>query len=281
MNNAIAIIFNKSYLKYAIPFLNSIKKNWNNHPIILCHHCDLDTEDLATLTNYSNIKLIHTVLSNNEYGINPPYRADGFTYAYSKLKLWSSDYDEYDNILYLDVDTLVLKPMEELFLKSKFTIFRNRMNIIFKEDSDKEHIKKLLEEDSILQYIHDTNLNIVTGNSGVFLLPRSYRTQENYEYLLYLTHRYSQYNRFADQSIINLWMLKTNIPVNEDTRFNFLSVYLKNPDYMYKLEDAYLIHFIWIKPIDVGFREWNDLDGYHERLISLYNSYIEFGASPG
>lgn len=272
MNNIISIILNENFFKYTIPFLNSLKKNWPWHPEILCHYDNLDSNQIEQLSKYSNLKLTQVKIEENEIGLCPPERDQHMLFAYTKLRLFSEAYSEYDNILYLDVDTLVLKPLDNLLLKTDFTIFIDPTPLIFKHGYKNDELKELLKEDGLLEHL-DADLKTRIGNSGVMLIPKKYRTSDNYNYILYLLNRYKSYNQWADQSIINYWILKNNIKLDLDIKFNYISIYFNNNNQ--DLNELSILHFVKIKPLDIRFLTWDEIDkNNRERLCTLYYSYV-------
>src|SRR6185369_108282 len=141
----------------------------------------------------------------------------------------------------------ILRSMSELFDGEEFTIFIDGSELTF--NNNKDGLKKLLEEDQLLEKFINENLESETSNAGVFLIPKKYRNRENYDYLIYLTNRYMGNTKFGDQSIINLWLLKNGISGNPDIRFNLQTTLLRYPHNHHKFQDAYFLHFVWLKPL--------------------------------
>ena len=273
MNNVIFIMTNGGYFKYTIPFLNSIKKNWAAHPEILCNHHELTDEQIDILKGYSNLTLIDVddvTINKIENLPAVPARDSKYTFTYIKLNIWSDAYDKYDNILYLDVDTLVLRPMDDLLNAEDFTIFRDPTPLIFKSPDDRLRI--LLKEDSILHKLGD-DLKAVIGNCGVMLIPKKVRNKVNNESMLYLLDRYKDYSWWGDQSIVNLWIIRDDLKITDDVKFNFLSIVFDYVDYNF--DEIRLIHFVMKKPNDENFLGWNHIkdQNLRQKLFDLYKGY--------
>lgn len=262
MNNAIFIIVNSHHFHYAIAFLNSLVENWPNHPTILCNHtADLNQEQLKRLASYDKLSLHLLELKPEEIGNRPVHKSDGMLVAYGKFRLWSNLYEAFDTLLFLDVDTLVLKPLDDLIQEQDFKIFRAEHRLQLYGDPDE--IRTKLSEDGLLDYF---NANLVHegigANTGVMVIPKPIRTQDNYECLLSLLDRYKAYDKWwADQSTINIWMLKKNIPrpSNTELRYNFLTFYLssqhpfwtnQNLDLDVEFKNIHILHFV-IKPEEI------------------------------
>lgn len=293
MNNAIFIMLNSNHFHYTVAFLNSLTKNWGTYPTILCHHTnDLTQEQINKLKTYSRLKLLPLDLNENEVGKVPSHKSHGMLVSYGRLRIWSPVwehlYAEYDNILYIDIDTLVLKPLDELINKSEFTIFRAENKLDF--EFTPQELRGLLEEDGLSTFFDmDFTFNGITGNAGVMVIPKYLRTEENYNYLMYLLNRYKKYNRLADQAIVNLWMIKNQIKTDiSSVKFNFLTFFL-NPKSTYwnsnnvgleeEFSKIHVMHFV-IKPEQITncpYIEYSDESlKYCHKAAELFNFYLNY-----
>ena len=163
-NHAIFVYVNSEKLEKLIEFIEKIKSNYPAHPDILVFiDNDLYSTDLPNL-KYEKVYLIKDKLSTDFIGENLEYKK---VYAISHI------FEDYENILYLDVDVMVLKPLDELLNKQEFFVvddksFWKDSGKIFKCDNQQElvSLNSLLEVDGI---IHN---HVDLANFEVFLVTK-------------------------------------------------------------------------------------------------------------
>jgi len=199
----------------------------------------------------------------------PMNRTQDMAITYFKLNAWSYKYDEYDNILYIDTDTLVLKPLDELLDSEEFAIMKDPILMNFINKTEK--LTALLKEDDLHNHFNN-KIECPMINAGLFVLPKKYRTKETHDYIQYLRDRYNPFNFYADQAIITLWWLKNKIPAMLSRNYNFFSLNFNRVEF--DLDPIYVIHFIIIKPCDKEFMEWKLLKRYKNELSELFNHYL-------
>jgi len=253
MKNLIVLTFDDPFFKYFISFYNSIKQNYQNHPIIYAYY-DGDNEDIINYLNHKE-NVVYKKYKNFEFGFEINLGVVGNPKIYFKYFLWTNEFKEYDKILYLDVDTLVLSTLDELFQKDEFFIVSdhsvNTSTTIFKPQyKDDVNLHKLLSEDS-LKYPEGQDS---MANAGVVLLSRKYRTKKHFDKLLYLTKRYNKYLQFADQSAISLWCIHNKINYSYDFRYNlqilhFYTNLIEKPEILY---NAKILHYSYYKADYLG-----------------------------
>jgi len=221
MKNAIFLAFDDKHWHYFIRLFNSIQENYPNHPILLIHYSSLNNNRIKWLRNKKNVKLYITKNLPKDFNYSWYHRDVQSKMVYFKYMLWTNDYDEYDNILHLDVDTLVVSPLDEVFEKKKFFVVKN--NIPFKEvrilPGDKQYkslIDQKLKAHGLAYPKHDDMVN-----AGIFMIPKAYRTKEYLNSLLEITKDFGSLLVYADQSALSLWCLKNGISPSEEYQYNF------------------------------------------------------------
>ncbi len=214
--HAISISVNDSYVPYALLLLESLRRNWPNYPPVLVQNNGLTEQSRAILSSVAGVNVCS---ANSEIEGPPINLIDGADTkaTYLRLNLWSTDFQEYDNILYLDADTIVLHPLESILNAERFTIFGDPFystSGMFLSKDDPA-LLTLLTEDNFA-------LGSAMANAGVFVVPKHCRTDATYACMMDLLNRYKSHLRFSDQTVINLWLLREGIAPLEDQRFNFL-----------------------------------------------------------
>jgi len=271
MNNAIFMVTNEKYFVYTKACINSIKDNYPNHPeiILVCKYTNKDEYFLNYFRNLENVILKTYHYEDLNLCLNPI----GDDIIYQKLFLWNNTFntDYYDNILHLDCDTLVLKPLDYLFKQDQFYIAQNFENL--------PHISTFGSKgDDILRVKLNTNnlpkdTNCIMANAGVFVIPKKYRNINHYNTLLKLGYEFNDYIAYADQSIISLWCHYNNIPIVQDYTFNFQTTFstLMNK---FKLEDLSIIHFSGYKPDSDDYNNWNWVsEKFKKWSLDLFKRY--------
>lgn len=260
--NTIATIIDDRYFKYIIPWRNSLTRNYPTYPNLLIYHANLNKRQLDYLSSFERIRL--RVINLEKDAIGPTnHRMSSQTYA---KYLYFLD-NTYDKILHIDPDTLILKPLDDLFNYNDFfsvtdgintTTFKNTETIL-----KKIILKAMLLKDSLVQ-----NSKYIT-NVGVLLIPRKYRTKENYDYMVYLTKKYFRYLKHRDQSVINMWMWKNGIRPTDKIEYDYQVRFFKMPDKKMPISDIYILHFLGENKPDT---EWFR-DRYDKEIVHLYDYY--------
>lgn len=106
-------------------------------------------------------------------------------------------------MLYLDADTVVLDDCDAIFLHHQFYIEQESYTW---EDqifiNNNEH--QLLH----MAQVDDISIWGIAWNAGVFMLPKKYNTQEVLHELLSILSKYTKFIKWADQSVLAIWLLK-------------------------------------------------------------------------
>jgi lipopolysaccharide biosynthesis glycosyltransferase len=288
-NNAIFLAFNHNYANKAFHCLNSIKENYPDHPkIIICYEGP-ESKILEKLRKYSNIELIINLELPKDI-IIPGYHKDVQSkMVYYKYLLWTDMFQEYDNILHLDADTIVRAPLDTLFKGEEFFIVKN--NLYFKEiqilDKSKDingDLELLLDRWG-MEYPKQQDM----VNAGVFMIPKSYRIPDQYWILLKITEAFGKYLKYADQSALSLWCIKNKIKASEQYQYNFqtplftkflmpryngyldIGWFLSKKSILNKVD---IIHFSGpIKPDSKKFLKWNIMGRYAKIFRDCYFHY--------
>jgi lipopolysaccharide biosynthesis glycosyltransferase len=291
MNNAIFVAFDNNHWHHFIHLYNSLQENYPDHPILLVHFAGWNPDMIEWLKAQKDIRFYPTRdLTINL--VSPGYhKAVPSKMVYYKYLLWTNNYDEYDNILHLDVDTLVLSPLDELFEKDDFFVVAN--NIPFKEvrilPPDKENkstIESYLKRHHIRQPEHEDMVN-----AGVFLIPKSYRKKGYLESIVNITNDFGKLLVYADQSALSLWCIKHGITPSEEYQYNLQPpIFNKFYTRRYKkvlntglvfnknknvLDNIKIVHFSGpIKPNIRKFTTWRLMGRYAWTFKYLYDKYM-------
>ena len=290
MNNAIYIVFDDQHKQHARACLNSIEKHYPDHPTIIVVY---DGHDEGFLEYLQSIKRVRFRPYRKKRLLLKFPQGISSSKIFAKLDLWSNSFHEFDDILYLDADTLILKPLDKLF-QGEFFVTGN--NIPFKEarvfnpkyEGNKTLLTLLLEDN--LHFLADKN---DMCNAGVFVIPRKYRTVMEHRYLYKIISRYNEYISYADQSIISIWSHLKGIRYSEEYQYNFQvplfdklfrsrykdfglkSIWHKDISF---LDNIHILHFSGPrKPTTSGFKKWPLLGRYGQGLSDLFYSYLHLG----
>jgi lipopolysaccharide biosynthesis glycosyltransferase len=287
MHNAIFVAFDEQHWHYAMHCFSSIRENYPLHPEILVYYKGFRKERIDWLKRQAWLKLFLNPELPKDL-IASKYHKDVLSdMVYYKYLLWTDQFDKYDNILHLDVDTLILSSLDELFEKHEFFIVKN--NLYFKEiqvlDSNNGN------RAAIDMRLYDVGLPFPQQgdmvNAGVFLIPKCYRTPEYYSSLLYLTRVFSSYLKYADQSAISLWCMVHTIKPNEDYFYNyqmplfnkFFIPRYKNTGSIFSfkkniLNKIHILHYSGpLKPDHEKFMEWWLMGRYSKLFKKCYQRY--------
>jgi len=273
--HAIFMVFDDNFAKYAKACLNSVETNYPNHPEILVYYNGSDDSIITWLLSINN-------LTRMEYRENEELVRDlnlgpvNSATIYFRYNLWTDQFDEYDNVLHLDVDTLVMKPLDELFETDEFFITPNHeyfdfVRVFPKGTEENEYVQKQLAKDGLF---YPSGMDDM-ANAGIFVIPKKYRTREYYDILLDITRRYNKYLNYADQSAISLWCHYLKIPFQARYEYNYQTPFLTFKDVPVSVSDAYIIHYSSdYKPDTDKFRTWWRLGKHTHTMIDLYQMFL-------
>lgn len=287
MNNAIFMAFDDHHWSYACTCIESLKRNYSNHPIILIFYNGNDSEKIDHLKSIRNSSLY---LNYNlpDYIKTPTFHKDvNSKMVYYKYLLWTDLFLDYGNILHLDVDTIILSPLEEIFNSDNFFIVRD--NAPFKEVTVLPKLTK-----SIKKKLYDFDIDIPTHNdmvnAGVFMIPRIYRSKRFLYSLIEITNIFGSDLKYADQSALSLWCLRHMITPTQNYEYNYqmplfskfyIPRYKKNlnPGMFFSLKkdliyNINIIHFSGAtKPPFHEFLKWRLMGRYARIFYDCYNRH--------
>ena len=265
--NAIYISIDRNYERYARACFNSIERNYPKHPIVLVHADDLSDEFTRYVSTLNNFTIVNPPKGGSYKNLGPVNNP----IVYNKYKLWSSVFCEYDSILHLDADTLVLKPLDRLFEEEFFIV----------DDCSKLTLQTILRpNEEAQQLLKDNNIDIdvfnqpTMANAGVFVISRKYRNKTQFNSLLELTKQFENHLNYADQSAISLWCYKNKIPISSRLSYNYQSPFFKDAEKNRSLDSISVLHFTAKKPDTINFLLWCAMEPDMSKiLVSLYNEY--------
>ena len=272
MKNLIVVTFDDEYFKYFVSFCNSIKKNYPDHPLIHAYYDGADEKILNYLESKENIEYRKyedfAFTFDVNLGVVPSQK------IYFKYFLWSDKFSEFDKVLFLDVDLLVLGSLEDLFHNNDFYLVSDHsidshLTIFPPEYEEDPALVAMLEEDQLTYPKGPDSM----GNVGVILVSRKYRTKKYLDQLVYLTTRYNRYLQFGEQSAISLWCIRNQIEYSLDFRYNLQVLHFYS-DLAKKeglLEQARIIHFTYYKPDDLP-----RLIQSMELIKNTYKIYLDY-----
>jgi hypothetical protein len=210
---------NRRFVAYAELLLKTLRRTNPDHPEVHFYHTDLDAHARGRLERAGRVKTVACTFDDFEAGPAMATHQQNFAdprISYARFLIWTPRFDAYETVLHLDTDLLILGSIRELFETQDFLIYPEAYegeDAVFYDPRDPALVYRLAE-DGI------ENLS-KAANAGVFAVPRSFRTPENYELLGNLIDRYGMFIKWSDQSILNLWMARRGIQVTDDVRFNF------------------------------------------------------------
>lgn len=298
--HAVAIVINAAFVKYAKALLNSMAANWPSHPEVLLFVSEaLSEEDETHFRAVPRLDLRVFNPQDYEYRQHLRTTGSGFSTAgfndagYFIVNFWSPEFDPYENILVLDADMLVLKPLDALLEQREFFAVSaaNPRRFPLFDLKRPGKIAKAIEFAQI--YAKALARGIVVRprqsiNSGVLLIPRKWRSPQHYTQMLQLLREFYPHCP-SDQEIIYLWMLKQGLAAGEDFRMNFQARFLNGladrslpaaltPQIAAAAGDIHILHFNGPKPDSKQFRTHAWTKG-REELAALYRQHSEPGRS--
>jgi len=243
-NNCIFISANKDFFEILILCLKSIIQNYPNHPLVYICYTDfsnLEKEKIKRLIN--NVEFINNSITDKETGpimghlsklIDPKV-------FYARLLIWKLPlFSQYDAVLHLDADTLVLQDLSKLFQKKEFYIEKECYNwedSLFYNKHDSELLKLIISDWLIIPK------SFQPWNAWIFLVPKKYLTKRVYNELIVTLYKYKPHIKRSDQSILNLRIIKKWIIINDEHQYNVQHRLIMNQQLFEDISNYYIIHF--------------------------------------
>ncbi len=275
MTNAIFLAFDDAFTNYGLACIRSICLNYPSHPEIVLLYTGVDkrvfelVERVARISILDSSKYAAFMQTLDDYPAGPT----GSHIVFCKYLVWSSYFDRWNKVLYLDSDTLVMRPLDKLFSNYGFYITPNHMpssdSRVFRTGCRED--RKLHETLSRFGLVYPDDMNDM-ANAGVFMVSREWRTQRHLGTLLNLQHSFSEYVAYADQSILSLWCAMMGIEFVPDYTFNYQVAFRHQSELRFSWRDAHIIHFAGVKPEDVRLRCGRD---NVSDLVVEYARYLE------
>lgn len=239
--HCIFISVDKNFIKHLKVCLWSIKKHYWNHPDIIICHTNLTQQDIDKLQKIVPIIPLHNTIKEEELWpimshlpshINPRVFYARFLIRRHPL------FQEYDNILHLDADTIIRKECDEIFTFTSFYIekeaYRWENQIFF--DINNTFLQQQLDKDCI-------KINNQAWNAWVFMSPKSYNNMTTYNELLYILTHYKEWIQWADQSVIAIWLSSHNIKPMQSHIYNLQHRDVERQELDSEFKNAKVIHF--------------------------------------
>ncbi|KAG4102883.1 nucleotide-diphospho-sugar transferase [Neocallimastix lanati (nom. inval.)] len=229
--------------------------NWFNGDILIIHddkYSILSNESKKRiLYKFPNVKFLK--IDTLKYSkINLNFIPKKFIPPLIKFEIFGLT--DYDKVLYIDSDTLVLSNIYELF--------NNNENIICFT-----HEKYKVKNKEIWNNIHDEiNTNI---NNGVIFINKNMLDKTHIDRMLNLTYKYDKsfphYNGCPDQDIMQVYFQENNIKVTlESNIYNTMKrVFYGNIRYV---SNEKIIHYIIKKP-------WNSNEPEYKYINNIWHNY--------
>lgn len=294
MNNAIFTIFDDNYQKYVRASLNSLRANYPDHPTILVCYDGCDPSFIEYLEDFEDLKIIPFIKDLPIFK-DLDIKDDIELKYFYRFLLWTDYFDGYDKILNLDMDTLILGSLkdlfeyEDLFIVSDHPILPDIRIFDIKSKNDPD-LKNKLNQDEIL---FPDNMDDM-ANGGVYLLPKKYRNKETLNELLRIKNKYDKYISFNEQSIISLFCLINDIEYSDSFEYNFMLPFyyidftgklkIRYPGYSIPdfgndstefLKDIKILHFPGERKPDTDlFIQFEQNGGFRYKIQDLFYHYM-------
>lgn len=275
------IVFDSGFFRYAHALLESIRANFPNHPDLLIFYDGDDADILAYLDTHHSVTLIELPDLYDLVG-SLPASPVGNHIVYARLYAFSREFAHYRNIVYLDADSIVLRPFDDLLAGDDTVVTHNfrpsalhlndRFGVFTESPAESETLRGLLEEDGLPIDMQA----IPMVQAGVLKVPRRYRTRHAFDELIGIGIRYRRYLRLADQSVISLWCARNGIEPVHRPRMHLRSRYVEHPE---DIEHAQIIHFDKYKPDSPEFERWPSIEAFapnHAIIHALRELYFQY-----
>lgn len=270
----IAAFTHKQYLK---------KLNLNIELVIMCDDYIYNKYN-QTLNKYfdkvTNIKLRSFDLSEDY-----KFAKDKYTWINVSLSKWEClKYDEYDKILFIDIDILPNNTSFYDILNFNTPAFLN--NNLEKECISSKAFKYKLNN-SYYKYINENLNNIGSIDGGILLLKPSKETHKeyvNFTNYIYKNGIYSHSKSSPDESSLFYFYLKKNINMYDICR-EYAVIPWDNHKFVKEAKAYNFLSWIkpWVKPLFLSWSEetiWRDIYNimpHYEKIEKiLNNSIIEY-----
>jgi|GEM_PF-1514017 len=247
--------------KYIIGFetmLYSFYKNnnWFNGDILIMYDVKYsilsDKSKKEILSKFPNINFLK--IDTSKYNkVNMNFIKKNFIPPLIKFEIFGLT--NYDKVLYIDSDTLILSSIYELFIRDE--------NIICFT-----HERYLVENKEIWNNIYDGTIK-TNINNGVIFINKNMLNKTHVDGMLNLAYNYDEsfphYNKYPDQDIMQEYFIEKNIEVTlgPNTYNTIKRVFYGNNK---KVTNEKIIHYIMKKP-------WNTNEIKYKYINNIWNDY--------
>ncbi|KAG4100324.1 nucleotide-diphospho-sugar transferase [Neocallimastix lanati (nom. inval.)] len=230
--------------------------NWFNGDILVMHDDNYsilsDESKKEILLKFPNIKFLK--IDNSKYNeLNFNFIKKKFIPNLIKFEIFGLT--NYDKVLYIDSDTLVISNIYELFNRDEDLIcFTNESHLV----NDIEIWNNIFDG--------SRNTNI---NNGVIFINKNMLNKTHVDGMLNLAYKYDElfpyYNGCPDQDIMQDYFIENNIEVTlgPNTYNTIEKVFYGNNK---KISDEKIIHYIINKP-------WNSNEPGYEYISNIWHIY--------
>jgi len=228
-HHAIFLAFDEGFASHAQVCLNSLRRNYPDYPSLLVYYEGDRPATVDFLRSFQRLRLIRSLkiselVQQFHLGIN------NHPAVYYKYEVWSPAFEEFDNILYLDADTIVLKPLDTLLETGSFFAVANRESepsrVFYRDQLSSDRLLKLLARDGLSALNEPDDM----CNAGVLVVPRQYRTEGHFDQLCAITKEYDASLQFADQSAISIWCKINALELSDRIEYNYEPTLFRFPE---------------------------------------------------
>lgn len=282
--DAILIVFNTAYFRYARALFESIKANYPDHPDLLVYYEGDNPEVLSYLEAQRSFVPVSLSRYRREFG-GLPAGPIGHPIVYARFYAFAEDFAHYRNIVYLDADTVVLKPLDHLLAMDGFVVGHNfrrsashlnePFGVFQPTPCESQTLCTLLAEDGLP--VDPLRLPMV--QAGVMKIPRSFRMRNAVAEMHEIGLRYGPYLRLADQSLVSIWCRLNGI---EPQYLSALSFRSRDLESLEEISRAYIVHFDKYKPDSIEFANWPALEDFApnqpviDALTHMFYRYADY-----
>ncbi len=244
----IATALNRKYLKYTAVMLYSICKNNPVNITAYLLHSELTDEDIAWIREAlkaEKIEIVSMKVDSNVFTDKIPYNEEWSIETYYRLLLLDMLPDSVDRVIYLDVDMIVNKSLEELY-----NVEMGEDEIISTYDSNGQDVWKLFNMKQKKMFQSRYHAGYHYFNAGMMLMNiKKMRQKYNWNYYLSVMEEWNYEMKAFDQDILN-YVHWQHIGYVDWQEFDLFARVAHNSGVTYEhvKQNAAIVHFTGAKP---------------------------------